>query len=397
MTRAFDPETKLNELHVACEQISANLVDLEIDSGRQLLDASTLQGRSAARWAEASAALTELWREHGLLKELLSAADEVRGARHAHDLAELLSGPSIALAVVEVPIAERQLLASSQVEERCTPDELLVRMSTAFDQVRVTIAEIGGAWDLLMPKLDAARRAATQAGRLAQELDEPDPAGLDQATRTLDELAATATADPLSASAAAIERLTTSLLEIVSDVEAALELKRSFERRMLASREHLDSLETALGECVSAREELTQKISNVTAAPDPGPHVQLGPELDAIGATAGRGDWREAARALDAWTARVTSLMADATRAREANRAPIEARNQLRALLDAYRVKAQRLGRIEDRGLAMMFEEARRVLYTAPTDLSQAAQMVRAYQEALGTPSVAVDAAEVKR
>jgi hypothetical protein len=116
MMRAFDPATKLDELHDACERISANLVDLEIDSGRQLLDAGTLEGRSAARWGEATTALTELWREHGLLQELLRVADELRGARHADDLAELLSGRSIGLAIADVPIAERQLPGSSQVE-----------------------------------------------------------------------------------------------------------------------------------------------------------------------------------------------------------------------------------------------------------------------------------------
>jgi DNA repair exonuclease SbcCD ATPase subunit len=397
MMRAFDPATKLDELHDAGERISANLVDLEIDSGRQLLDAGTLEGRSAARWGEATTALTELWREHGLLQELLRVADELRGARHADDLAELLSGPSIGLAIADVPIAERQLLGSSQVEERCTPDQLLVRMSAAFDQVRATIAEIGGAWDLLMPKLEVARRAAAEAGRQADELDESDRADLGGAVRTLDELTATVTADPLSASAAEIEQLSTSLREIVSELEGALELKRGFERRLLEAREQLNSLETAIGECASAREELARKISNVTAAPDPGPCAQLGPELDAIGASAGRREWREAARALDAWTAQVDSLMAQATRAREVNRSPIEARNQFRALLDAYRVKAARLGRVEDPQLAAIFEQAQGVLYTAPADLAQAAQLVRDYQRALGAPAVAADEAKVKR
>jgi hypothetical protein len=89
--------------------------------------------------------------------------------------------------------------------------------------------------------------------------------------------------------------------------------------------------------------------------------------------------------------------MAQATRAREVNRSPIEARNQFRALLDAYRVKAARLGRVEDPQLAAIFEQAQGVLYTAPADLAQAAQLVRDYQRALGAPAVAADEAKVKR
>ena len=58
-----------------------DLVDLEIDSGRQLLDATRLEGQSAERWASASQALTELWRRHGLLESLLKQADELRKSR----------------------------------------------------------------------------------------------------------------------------------------------------------------------------------------------------------------------------------------------------------------------------------------------------------------------------
>jgi hypothetical protein len=332
-----------------------------------------------------------------LLHELLREAEELRGARHARELAELLGGPSIALATADVPIAERGLLGTPEVEERCTPDELLVRMSAAFDQVRAAIGEIVSAWDLLLPKLDAARRTAADAARLAGELEEPDPVGLSQALNRLDELSATATADPLSASVAEVETVASSLVTIVSELEAAVEFRRGFEHRMLQAREQLDALEKALGECASARAELARKISNAAAAPDPGSHSGARPDLDAIGAKAERRQWREAARSLDAWAARVNSLTAEAITARDANRAPVEARNQFRALLEAYRVKAHRLGRGEDRRVAAIFEQAQGVLYTAPTDLAQAAQLPRAYQEALGAPAAAVDEAEVKR
>jgi hypothetical protein len=44
-----------------------------------------------------------------------------------------------------------------------------------------------------------------------------------------------------------------------------------------------------------------------------------------------------------------------------------------------------------------IFEPAQGVLYTAPADLAQAAQLVRDYQRALGAPAVAADEAKVKR
>jgi hypothetical protein len=115
----------------------------------------------------------------------------------------------------------------------------------------------------------------------------------------------------------------------------------------------------------------------------------LAAELTGIVDLAAQGSWREARRALEAWTAGTTSLIGDAQRALEANRAPIEARNQFRALLDAYQVKAKRLGHLEDADLAEIFERAHAALYTAPTDLADAAQLVRRYQQRLaGSPEV---------
>jgi hypothetical protein len=385
--RPPDPATKLRQLQEASERISANLVDLEIDSGKQLLEARTLEGRSAARWAEASSALTELWRRHGLLQELLRRADDLRGSRHAAELAALLGGQSIELGRDEVPLAERQLLGGSHSAERSSPDQLLIRMSSAFDQVKAVMSEIGGAWEVLIPKLDDARRAAADASRLAEEIGEPDAATLRTATNRLNELSAKVSADPLTAPAREIEQLTASLQTFERELESAASLKRGFERRLLEARERLSELQATVRECAAAREELIRKIVAVAAAPDQGSHDELGPQLAAITELAGRGAWREAAGTLDAWTARVQTLAQDATIARDANRAPVQARNQFRSLLEAYRVKAKRLGRVEDPRLAELFAQAEGALYTAPTDLARAAQLVRSYQEALGTPT----------
>ena len=49
-------------------------------------------------------------------------------------------------------------------------------------------------------------------------------------------------------------------------------------------------------------------------------------------------------------------------------------------------MKAGRLGAIEDPELEQVFTQAHQVLFTAPTDLSVAAQLVRRYQEHLNAP-----------
>jgi hypothetical protein len=61
-------------------------------------------------------------------------------------------------------------------------------------------------------------------------------------------------------------------------------------------------------------------------------------------------------------------------------------------LLDAYQVKAKRLGLLEDVLVADAFARAQAALYNAPTDLNVAAQLVRAYQETINGPPSASEA-----
>jgi hypothetical protein len=111
-------------------------------------------------------------------------------------------------------------------------------------------------------------------------------------------------------------------------------------------------------------------------------------ELSQIAALAQRGAWSQARAELDAWTERLALRHDETERLLRASRVPIEARNQLRALLDAYQVKAKRLGVLEDPEVADAYSRAQAALYNAPTDLNRAAQLVRAYQEMVnGSPS----------
>ena len=289
-----DPTNVLIRLQETCDRVAANLVELEIDSSRQLLEVSSLTGRSADRWTQASAALTDLWRWHGQLTQLLERAGKLRSPWRSTELRSLLDGDSVELATSEVPLAERDLLGRSEVTVRCTPEELLARMSGAFDEVKTVVARFEDAWAALTPRVTAAQEALEQAQGLAAGLGERHRADLDEAVRTVARLAASAGADPLATPPGELDRLIDSLHEIRRDLD-------------------------------------------------------------------------------------------EARRAACADRAPVEARNQFRALLEAYQVKAQRLGVVEDPELEQTFARAHEALYTAPTDLALAAQLVRRYQELIGS------------
>ncbi|HET6864870.1 MAG TPA: hypothetical protein VFH80_03065 [Solirubrobacteraceae bacterium] len=390
-----DLDRELAHLREANERVGANLVELEIDSSRQLLEARPLTGESAVRWAAASAALTNLWEWRGLLEQFLARAEELRrGSRRTNELRSLIDGPSIELARSQIPLSERDLLSSSEVTVRCTADQLLERMSAAFDDVKTVVAAFGRAWDTLTPRLTAARGLLDKTQALAASSGDSARTDLDEASDRLTRLNGALTSDPLSVAASDVERLIDSLEAIRRDLEATGALRRDLDARLADSRALLSQLRAVVEEVRAAHEELLIKIAAPSAPAAPEPATDLGGELDQIETLARSGGWREARRRLDQWTAQTRELLDVAQRTLRANRAPIEARNQLRALLEAYQVKAGRLGAVEDSELERIFAQAHQALYTAPTDLAIVAQLVRRYQELL---SAAQPAPEVLR
>ena len=380
-----DPTHELSHLEEACDRVAANLVELELDSSRQLLDVSALTGRSADRWARASAALTDLWGWQGQLKQLVERAEKLRGPWRANELRSLLDGESIELTRSEVPLAERDLLGGSEITVRCTPEQLLAHMSGAFDEVKTVVADFGEAWGALTPRVTAAHEAVEQAEALAAGLGEARRRDLDDAARETARLAASASSDPLATAPGELDRLIGSLNEIRRDLDATATLRRDFDARLDAARALLADLETAAGEARAAHEEAVLKVSVPAAHEAPEASDDLSAELDEIARLAQTGSWRDARSRLDAWTSRTEALLVRTRRAARASRAPVEARNQFRALLEAYQVKARRLGLVEDPELEQTFARAHKALYTAPTDLALVAQLVRRYQELIGS------------
>ena len=380
-----DPTRELIHLEEASDRVAANLVELELDSSRQLLEVSSLTGRSADRWAQASAALTDLWRWHGQLTQLLERAGKLRSPWRSNELRSLLNGDSIELTTSEVPLAERDLLGSAEITVRCTPEQLLARMSGAFDEVTTVVAGFGDAWEALTPRVTAAQQTLEQAEALAVGLGESHRRDLDDAALQTARLATSASSDPLATAPGELDRLIGSLHEIRRDLDATATLRRDFDGHLDAARALLAALQTAAGEGRAAHEEAVLKVSVPAAREVPVRIGDLGAELDDIAKLARSGAWRDARSKLDGWTSRTDALLNEARRSARANRAPVEARNQFRALLEAYQVKARRLGVVEDPELEQTFARAHEALYTAPTDLALVAQLVRRYQELIGS------------
>jgi hypothetical protein len=201
----------------------------------------------------------------------------------------------------------------------------------------------------------------------------------------LKQVADTLASDPLAVDSRAVDTFDTTLVGIRRELEGIAEIRDRFPARLDEARDVLANLEEAVRESAEAHAETVLKIASPAVPAAARLDPSFGRHLDQIGALAARSEWRAVRAELDEWTTRARELLAHAQRSVTQNRAPVEVRNELRGRLDGYRAKANHLGRLENATLEALYQQAHDMLYTAPTDLTAAAELVRQYAQALPT------------
>jgi hypothetical protein len=385
-------DQRIAELRALHERIGQNLVELDADVTRQMLQSSTtLRGRTAGTWAEASAAIENLWRGHMALADLLERVTHARGSRTSipraaqAQLTELLDGPSMAL---PRPGGRPSLTENAVPTDQCTVQEAIDRMSADYDGVLALTSEVGAVWTVVVPRLEALElvldgleRAAKASGtrqpnelavarqRLADALAvaRDDPLALDEGVLDTLPAAVDRVAELVHQSQALQQDLLAELADIETDVEAARRVLEEAERttaedaaKVLASADRRRELGTAKELLDAATEEITRCRAEA--------------EVDAARSRGQLGHLRR----------QVTELEQLCARCATGNVDTVVERDQLRGRLVAFRAKAHALGRSEDLHLDRLYRAASDALYQAPCDLDQARALVRSYQRALG-------------
>ncbi len=371
----------LARFHEAAERMTANLVELDSDPNRKLLDKASSTGVTADRWAPAAEALTQLWQWFSQFKDLLARADQLRGNKKLSELSELLGGQSIELSRDQVPLAERGLFGPSETSIHCSPDDLLNRMSDAFDKAKAVISATGQVWAALLPRLEQTQSELTRVEQLAAGLGENHLPELQPVRGGLKRIADTLASDPLALESRAVDPFDTTLAAIRSELEGIAEIRDRFPARLDEARGLLADLDAAVRESAEAHADAVLKIASPAVPAAARLDPSFGRHLDEIARLAARSEWRAVRAELDEWTTRARELLAHAQRSVTENRAAIEARNELRGRLDGYRAKANHLGRLENATLEALYQQAHDMLYTAPTDLTAAADLVRQYAQ----------------
>jgi hypothetical protein len=373
--------------------MSTNLLELEQDPNRKLLDGAALTGETAHRWGDAKQALTQLWQWFTRFQDVLTRATGLRGTKSRlepdkqRQLEQLLCGTSVELSTELIPLAERPLLGANQTTFRCSVDDLLGRMSTTFDQIKAVLVQTGDAWNRLLPRFQTATTELNRLTDLASSLAERHVPELDRVRGDLDRLTGSLASDPLSIDQRAPDTVERLLASAGRDLDRLAGLRDRLSVELDQAHTAMNQLTAAAAGAQTAYAETSAKISRPAVQSPPPLDPGLPAELDRIADLSSRGQWRAARQALDSWTTRITKLALDLRRATDAFQAPLAARNELRGRLDAYRAKANAFGLLENPSADDLYKEARAILYTAPTDLAVAVSLVDRYQRAVSQMS----------
>ncbi|MBN6052948.1 hypothetical protein JYK22_13505, partial [Nonomuraea sp. RK-328] len=383
------------------DRISGHLLDLESHTTYQLLKGAPLRGLTHRRWAAGQAALTALWTLYDAYRGVLRDAEQIRAARgrlgseQLATLTGLLAGPSVLLKAAVKPVEQRSLLPEQ--DERLTLDEAVARMDASFQEVTDVLADIDAVWSAALPRLDAADALLREVTALRRELDAPDapapgiddmgpegtgagPAGV---AGELRRMRASVLEDPLGAppSPQDLDRIDRLLAAHRTDLEEALRVRREYGRRREDLAAALDRVRAAESEARLAHGAVVVKIA-LPARATPRSRVDaLSDELAGLDASAD--DWLARARRLTALEQAAKQAADQARTTAAAMYGLLGRRDELRGRLGACQAMAVRKGTAEDPEAARLYERARLLLWTAPCDLTKAAEAVDLYQRAI--------------
>jgi hypothetical protein len=386
-------DRRIGELDAAVQHMGDNLIALDDDVTRQMLGASTtLEGRTAQAWELGEQQIAEVWRGHVALRDHLVTITDIRGTKANISrstfgrLTELLDGPTVSVADPDHARGHHGLTSGAEPAFVCTIAQLIEQMSAGYDSVVALVGAVGTAWTDTLPRLAEVESQIDRLEAAVSETGARRPNDLVQARRALGEAQVTALGDPLSVSTDTVASITGMVDRATASVRAAVATRQEVVDQVAALEGIVGSCGRALERARAEGERVAERVILPTtfwAAVEEaeaeltecrlqcevltGPGAEPMAERSWIAETTGR------MRGLEE---RTTGLATQPALA-------LEAREELRGRLDAYRAKSQAIGLGEDAGLEALYGTASGLLFVAPCDLDLAEVAVQSFQAAI--------------
>jgi hypothetical protein len=375
---------RIDEFRVLLDRVTGHLVELDADLTWQMLEQSTsLCGRTAERWSDASQRHDALWRGQFALAGHLGRLTNLRGSRRSVpravvvELDELLEGNVLPMPAHPGP-SPAVLTGSLDHTELMCVDDALRGMSDDYDIVARLVSEIAELWgpqvhrlDRLVDELSVMRASASDAGlRVPNELA--------QVSRAVEALIVSMREDPMSVDAHTVSELEARAHQLRQLVTAEEE-ERPVRIEEVAAAEIL--VGQAYTTLAAAREQIGQWEEKIVILDVTGVALDdCEAQLRVAEQECQRLQQLQGAVAGGPLHRRVESLIEEVRNVVAAEGRRLTERNELRGVLSAYRAKADALGLAEDLEADRVYRQALETLYSAPCDLRVAAQQVEAFR-----------------
>jgi hypothetical protein len=380
-------DERISQFRAVLDRTTANLVALDADMTRQLLESSTsLRGATAASWADASSRHADLWRGQFALENALTQIAHVRGTRRS------LPQPTLARldgllgdACVQLPRSTdgaRPRLTEGPVPTlSVTIADALDAMSKDYDVVAQTVAAVADVWGEPSERL---REAADAMGKLDGRLGQYGVRKSNEfrsVARAIADTEEVARNDPLALDVAAVPGLQARVARLEDSTDGLL---RGREERV----QDLDAAEAGVSAGLAAvdscRTQLERYAEKVLVPVDTWSALErLADEFGLLRRDVEAARQPGADGRCTALLVRGESLLLDVLRLTAAAQDGLERRDELRGVLSAYQAKAQAVGPAESLELAELYAAARDVLYSAPCDLELAERRLALFQRAI--------------
>ncbi|BAY61636.1 hypothetical protein NIES22_17030 [Calothrix brevissima NIES-22] len=353
-----------------------------------------LAGITAIRVTPALEAMNDLFQYFDLLVQVVEKAGKLRqqlprflaSADKIDEIKQLLTGASIELPAVHTPLAQRELLSATHTVNAIAPAELLQVMTHAFSVARDAVLAVDEAWNHLDNILADAELQIYSLQNSAEFLDSQVIDELVQIQTAIASLHKRVEQDPLGVRVEVEQQIQPMLVKVKSVVEQALKQQRQIRDRFAIARDLLEKLTTIQANSLVTFTETQEKIVGyLIKSPSLTPEElnALTQWLTRLETKLAEGLVNPVIIGLENWIDKAQAYIASEQQVFTANSALLANRQELRGRLDALQAKALAKGLIEDGKLSDIAAQAKQILYTRPTALDKAAELVFQYEKRL--------------
>jgi hypothetical protein len=359
-----------------------------------------LTGITQTRVTPALEAMNDLFQHFDLLVQTVDKAIKLRqqlprflSTQKISEIAQLLTGASIELPGVQTPLAQRELLTGAETTNKITPAQLLEVMQNAFSVARDAVLAVDDAWTHLDVMLADAEAQIFSLQNLAISVNQDCQSELIQAASALAKLAEGIASlrrsieqDPLGTSAVFQQHVQPMLAQVKATLEDYIRQQNQIREKLAIAHNLLQQLKEIHVKAIATFAECQDKVLDHCMLLPPLPKEQieaLRQWLMKLETKLAEGLVNPIIVGLDNWTIKAKEYIASEQQAYAVNNAPLQTRRELRGRLDALQAKALARQLIEDPILTELALQAKQLLYTRPTPLNKAAELITQYEKRL--------------